>query len=234
MEFSQIALGAAFLVTIGLPVLAVRGRVPDDQADEVAGARRAVYASAALSLLVLSAIAFGVAAWQGIAPARLGWQVNEPGLALIWAAGVAVSGLAVAWIISNLGARLGWQESPISLALMPRDGPEIRSFLLMVGIAAIGEEYLFRGFAFQIMAESLGQWPAVLVTSVSFGLSHGYQRAVGVARATCLGVLLALPVMWTGSLFPAIVAHFWINAAIGIGGWRYFFQSVDESREANG
>ncbi|MCH8178000.1 MAG: hypothetical protein IIC09_07375, partial [Proteobacteria bacterium] len=62
---------------------------------------------------------------------------------------MAVAGLAVAWIISNLGARLGWQESPISLALMPRDGPEIRSFLLMVGIAAIGEEYLFRGFAFQ-------------------------------------------------------------------------------------
>ena len=120
----------------------------------------------------------------------------------------------------------------MSLALMPRDGAEIRSFLLMVGIAAVGEEYLFRGFSYQILAEPLGAWPAVLVTSVSFGLSHGYQRAVGIVRATCLGVLLALPVMWTGSLFPAIVAHFWINAAIGIGGWRYFFPSDNGLREA--
>jgi len=234
VEFSQIALGAAFLIVIGLPVLAMRGGVPDDQAGEVAAARRTVYASAAASLMILSSIVFGVAVWQGIDPARLGWNVDAPGPAFIWAAGVAVSGLAVAWIISQLGARLGWLENPVSIALMPRNGPEIRSFLLMVGIAAICEEYLFRGFAFQVIADALGAWPAVLVTSVSFGLSHGYQRAVGVARATVLGVLLALPVMWTGSLFPAIVAHFWINAAIGIGGWRFFFQSVDDSREVQG
>ena len=52
MEFSQIALGAALLVVVGLPVLAVRGGVPEDQAEEVAQARRAVYASAAFSLLL--------------------------------------------------------------------------------------------------------------------------------------------------------------------------------------
>ena len=66
-------------------------------------------------------------------------------------------------------------------------------------------------------------WPAVALVSVSFGISHGYQRLIGVLRATLLGALLALPVVWTGSLFPAIVAHFWINAAIGVGGWRYLY-----------
>ena len=102
----------------------------------------------------------------------------------------------------------------------------------MVGIAAIGEEYLFRGFAYQILADPLGTWPAVLLTSASFGLSHGYQRAIGVIRASLLGFLLVLPVLWTESLFPSIVAHFWINAAIGIGGWRLFF-GTKESRESN-
>ena len=234
MEFSQIALGAAFLVVFGLPVLAVRGGVPDEQVSEVAEARQAVYASAALSLLVLSMIAFAIALWQGIAPARLGWKVDDAGPAFIWALGIAVAGLAVAWAVSRVGSRIGWEESPVSLALMPRDGKEVRSFLMMVGIAAVGEEYLFRGFAYQILAEPLGAWPAVLVTSASFGMSHGYQRAIGVMRASCLGVLLALPVLWTGSLFPSIVAHFWINAAIGVGGWRYFFRSMDEASEANG
>jgi len=234
VEFSQIALGAAFLVVFGLPVLAVRGGVPDEQVSEVAEARQAVYASAALSLLVLSMIAFAIALWQGIAPARLGWKVDDAGPAFIWALGIAVAGLAVAWAVSRVGSRIGWEESPVSLALMPRDGKEVRSFLMMVGIAAVGEEYLFRGFAYQILAEPLGAWPAVLVTSASFGMSHGYQRAIGVMRASCLGVLLALPVLWTGSLFPSIVAHFWINAAIGVGGWRYFFRSMDEASEANG
>ena len=234
MEFSQIALGAGLLIVFGLPVLAVRGGVPDEQASDVADARRAVYASAALSLLIFAVIAFGIALWQDIDPARLGWRVDAPGPAFLWALGIAAAGLAVAWAVSRVGARLGWRESPVSLALMPRDGKEIRSFLSMVGIAAVCEEYLFRGFAFQILADPLGAWPAVLVTSASFGLSHGYQKAIGVVRASSLGVLLALPVLWTGSLFPSIVAHFWINAAIGIGGWRYFFRSMDESSEANG
>ena len=42
-------------------------------------------------------------------------------------------------------------------------------------------------------------------------------------RATLLGFLLAVPVVVTGSLFPAIVAHFWINAAIGVGGWKLLY-----------
>jgi membrane protease YdiL (CAAX protease family) len=232
VEFSQIALGAALLVVVGLPVLAVRGGVPDDQADEVAQARRAVYASAAFSLVLLSALAFAVSLWQGISPARLGWQVQAPGPAFLWALVVAVVGLGAAWLISSLGERLGWEESPISHALMPQGSGEIRSFLVMVGIAAIGEEYLFRGFAYQILAEPLGAWPAVLLTSASFGLSHGYQRAIGVIRASFLGFLLALPVLWTGSLFPSVVAHFWINAAIGIGGWRLLF-GAEEQKETS-
>lgn len=229
MEFSQISLGAALLVVVGLPVLAMRGGVPEDQADAVAQARRAVYASAAFSLLLLSVLAFAVSLWQDIPPERLGWRVGAPGPALWWALAIAVCGLAAAWSISKVGDRLSWKESPISAALMPQGAGETRSFLLMVGIAAVGEEYLFRGFALQILADPLGAWPAVLLTSASFGLSHGYQRAVGVIRASVLGLLLAVPVIWTGSLFPSIIAHFWINAAIGVGGWRLFF-GTDERR----
>ena len=110
---------------------------------------------------------------------------------------------------------------------MPRSSREVRAFLVMVGIAAVGEEYLFRGFAWQVLSGPLGAWPAALLTSVSFGLSHGYQRTIGVVRASVLGLLLTLPVMWTGSLFPAIVAHFWINAAIGVGGWRILYPSAE-------
>ncbi|MFW6085197.1 MAG: CPBP family intramembrane glutamic endopeptidase [Gemmatimonadota bacterium] len=223
MEFSPITLGFALALVLGLPVLATRGGVPDAQAEEIAGARTAVYASAALSLMILSAVAFGVAWWQDVPADRLGWYVGDARPAFAWAAGVAVAGFLLAGIFVRLGSLFGLEESPLTFALMPRTGKELRAFLVMVGVAAVGEEYLFRGFAWKVLAEPLGPWPAALLTSVSFGLSHGYQRTVGVVRASALGLLLTLPVMWTGSLFPAIVAHFWINAAIGVGGWKLLY-----------
>ncbi len=54
----------------------------------------------------------------------------------------------------------------------------------------------------------------------------------GVLRAGVLGMLLAVPTIWTGSLFPAIVGHFWINAAVGLGGWRFLLE--DPRRIENG
>jgi membrane protease YdiL (CAAX protease family) len=227
VEFNSIVLGFALALVLGLPVLATRGGVPEHQVEEIGEARTAVYASAALSLMILSAVAFGVAWWQQIPAQDLGWKVGAAGPAFVWAAGVTAAGLLLTWLLVRIGAWLDLSESPLTFALMPRSGREVRAFLVMVGIAAVGEEYLFRGFAWQVLSDPLGAWPAAILTSISFGLSHGYQRAVGVVRASVLGLLLTLPVMWTGSLFPAIVAHFWINAAIGIGGWRLLYPSTE-------
>jgi len=235
VDFSPITLGFALALVMGLPVLAARGGVPEAQVEQIAAARTAVYASAALSLMFLSAVAFGVALWQEVPAGRLGWQVGAAGPAFAWATAVAVAGLLLAWLLVRIGRRLGFEESPITLALMPRTSHEVRAFLVLVGIAAVGEEYLFRGFAWNVLSEPLGPWPAALLTSVSFGLSHGYQRALGVVRASLLGLLLTLPVIWTGSLFPAIVAHFWINAAIGVGAWKLLYSPVEavEAEEAD-
>lgn len=227
MEFNPIILGFALALVLGLPVLATRGGVPEHQVEEIGEARTAVYASAALSLMILSAVAFGVAMWQDVPGEQLGWRVGPAGPAFAWAGGVTVAGLLLTWLLVRIGAWLDLSESPLTFSLMPRSGREVRAFLVMVGIAAVGEEYLFRGFAWQVLSGPLGAWPAALLTSVSFGLSHGYQRTIGVVRASVLGLLLTLPVMWTGSLFPAIVAHFWINAAIGVGGWRILYPSTE-------
>jgi membrane protease YdiL (CAAX protease family) len=51
------------------------------------------------------------------------------------------------------------------------------------------------------------------LSSAAVGLAHLYQRPNGMIRAAALGALLAWPVVRTGSLYPAIAAHFLIDAA---------------------
>lgn len=219
----------AVVMLVGLPVLSARSGLKDEHLEQIDTARISLYASATLTLAILTAGVFGMAAWQGIPAADLGWNVAEPGPALGWALGMTAAGLGVVWGLTALGRRLGLQESPLALALMPRTAAESTGFLLLAAAAAIGEEYIYRGYLYHVLAAWLGgPWPAVTITALSFGVSHGYQRAIGMARATALGVLLAIPVVVTGSLFAAIAAHFWINAALGLGGWKKLFPQEAE------
>ena len=60
------------------------------------------------------------------------------------------------------------------------------------------------------------------------------QRLNGIVRSMALGFVLAVPIIWTGSLFPAVLGHFWINAAIGSGGWRWLMPDVAEPTDPTG
>jgi len=219
-----IAIGSAVLLLVGIPVLTARGGLSDEQLEDVRDARSSVYVSASISLMFLAGMFYLIALWRDLPPELVGWQVGAASPAFGWAAATAIAGLIVVWLVVRIGVRIELPESGMALALMPRSGREIGGFLLLAAAAAVCEEYLFRGFAQGVMSEALGSpWPAVVLVSVSFGVSHGYQRLIGIVRATLLGALLALPVVFTGSLFPAIVAHFWINAVIGVGGWKLLY-----------
>lgn len=227
LTFTPLVLGYAIALAVGLPLLAFRTGLREEHVAEVTAARPAVYFSAAVSIAVLAAVTFGISAWQAIPPVAVGWKVGAAGPAFAWAALVAGLGLATVWMMVRLGQALKLPESRLSFVLMPRTGEEKRAFLLVAAAAAIGEEYLYRGFMYHVFAGTLGgPWTAAILTSVSFGVAHGYQRTIGMARAALLGGLLTVPVIWTGSLFPSIVAHFWINAAIGFGGWKWLFPDL--------
>lgn len=226
---TPIAGGFALLLVVGLPALAAATGVRESQVEEISSARPAVYLSASLSMALLGVLAWGVARWQGIPADRVGWRVVETAPALGWALAATVAGLATVWGVTSAGRRLGLRESGLAVALMPRNAADRRGFILLAVVAAIVEEYIYRGYALHLLAAWWGDpWLAVGVTSVSFGVAHGYQRLVGVVRATVLGGLLAAPVVWTGSLFPAVAAHFWINGVVGLGGWRRLYPGAGD------
>lgn len=236
MEPNLVVQAWALLLLVGLPLLAARDAGREEELERAAEFRRSIYVSIAVSLLVIAAVTLGIAAWQDVPGRALGWRVEAPGGAIAWSAAITAAGLLMAWLVGISARTLGLRESRLARLLMPRDAAEKRAFLLLAGVGAVCEEYVFRGFLLAVLESWSGSaWVAVAGTALSFGLAHGYQRLAGMARATLLGVLLALPVVWTGSLFPAVVAHFWINAAIGLGGWRWMIAGSDDgSRDGGG
>lgn len=226
---SPIAAGYALVLLIGLPILAAMDARRGVDLEEAVVHRRALYLSVAFSLLVIASVTGGIAAWQDVTADDVGWFVESTTVGLAWGVATAVVGLAVVWGVTLLARSAGLTESPVARLLMPEDTADKAAFLMLSGVAAVCEEYVFRGYLLWALAGWSGSaWFAAIVVSLSFGLAHGYQKLAGVIRAGTLGMLLAVPTILTGSLFPAIVAHFWINAAVGMGGWRYLLTDFDD------
>lgn len=232
---NPIVAGYALLLLLGLPALAALDARRGVDLEHAARFRRALYVSVAISLLLVAGVTFGVAIWQGVPAARLGWQVRDARAGFAWGVGLTGGGLVAAWLVTAGARAVGLREGPLARALMPRDAGEKRAFLLLSGVSALCEEYVFRGFLLYTVAGwTSSPWFAAAVVTISFGLAHGYQRLAGILRASALGFVLAVPVVVTESLFPAILAHFWINAAVGMGGWRWLLPELEVSSDAPG
>lgn len=227
MLSGAVARGFTLFLLVGLPLMAARNSRLEEHVEAIDAARPALYLSAALTLLLIAGLTAMVAAWQAITPEQLGWTVGQPAVELGWGLAVAAAGLGIAWLSGLIGRRAGLEESPLLRLLLPRSSTERRAFLVLAGIGAVCEEYIYRGFALHVLADWTGQqWGAAALTSISFGLAHGYQRVNGILRSAGLGMVLAVPVLWTGSLFPAILAHFWINAAMSSPASRWLLADV--------
>jgi CAAX protease family protein len=82
---------------------------------------------------------------------------------------------------------------------------------------AMGEELLFRGYAFQLLIRSVGPFATILPTSVIFGLMHSANpnaTGLGIFNTVAWGILLGYAVWRTGALWLAIGLHFGWNIAL--------------------
>jgi membrane protease YdiL (CAAX protease family) len=123
---------------------------------------------------------------------------------LLWSAGTVVAGLTLIMI-----ARVsGIEESPMLIHLLPVTARERVAFVGVSLTAGFCEELVFRGFLIATLGAATGSTPlAILLSSGVFGLLHAYQRPSGAVRAAALGALLAAPLIATGSIVPAMIAH---------------------------
>jgi hypothetical protein len=94
------------------------------------------------------------------------------------------------------------------------------SILLLFG--AVGEEMLFRGYAFQILVKGMGPFATILPMSVLFGLAHSGNLNFGplaLFNTILWGVVLGYSFLRSGDLWLPIGLHFgwnWTLPLLGV------------------
>jgi uncharacterized protein len=86
---------------------------------------------------------------------------------------------------------------------------KVLSALILVTVAAVAEETVFRGYLilrFEAVTGRTGA--AALLSSIVFSLGHGYEGMAGVVSVFSLGMVLALVYLWRKSLVAPVVIHF--------------------------
>ncbi len=201
------------LLTVCVPILTLRS----SRALQTYPVRRIqLYASAAVSQWILALIGLGVGALVFQDLSQLGFHSPAPATLIHLTATLAVGCLAALAIFVWLHVRGHWaQETETARVLIPSTRKEkILAAAVLSPTAGFCEEFLYRGYLYAVLAEKLDSIPwSWFLSSLAFGLAHSYQGYTGVIRASLLGAMLAYPVVFHGSLYPSMVAHFIVDAA---------------------
>jgi membrane protease YdiL (CAAX protease family) len=152
-----------------------------------------------------------------LADIGLGWNHASRhnlgiGLAAGIAAGLAVTLLPVILRAADLIRAPGAQFQAPSFVFI--------SIVLLFG--AVGEEMLFRGYAFQLLIGYIGQWATILPFAVLFAFMHlsnpNQNTIIGPLNTALWGLLLGYAFIRSGDLWLPIGIHFGWNWTLPIFG----------------
>ncbi len=120
-----------------------------------------------------------------------------------------------------------------SFLIMKSTGAFILNIFMMAIIPAIGEELLFRGLFQRLLKEWTGNIHlSIIITAIAFSAMH--LQFYGFIPRCLLGALFGYLLLWTGSIWVPIFAHFINNATAVIISYLSQRGIVDESYESFG
>ena len=149
----------------------------------------------------------------GLVPVASGWQWLAIGLGL---AAVVFMVLQMVYLLHHPDKLHKLQGKAGEVAVIaPQTDVEVRRFNAASVTAGVCEEVLYRGILFAVLSTALGVWPTVALSSFIFGLGHAYQGLEGIGKTTLVGFVMALLMVFTGSLFVPILLHVVIDLTSG-------------------
>jgi membrane protease YdiL (CAAX protease family) len=116
-------------------------------------------------------------------------------------------------ILSVLQVAL-FTQSPDSFtaitSMVPRTSFARWVWVILCAIVAVSEEVTYRGYILTRITRLAGgrAWVGVFAATIAFASGHLYQGLGGLAIIGIYGLMFAGLYLYTGSLYPLIVAHF--------------------------
>jgi membrane protease YdiL (CAAX protease family) len=138
---------------------------------------------------------------------------DRPGLAAL----LAATAVAAAFGIAADGARvlvLAWAPGLDGWDFPPPDSRLLHAVDLLVGLSLVAatEELAFRAPLLLAARERrVARLPALAANAVLFGLIHWSQGLDNVASGALSGLAFGVSALATGSLWPALLAHYLVD-----------------------
>jgi uncharacterized protein len=184
--------------------------------------RMQLYASTLAGLWGLTVITAFVVSESGIGP-RLTGVVPLP-----WADFAIWTAIALAAVFALVLAfkAFGMRETNLLQHLIPATPGEKLVYVLVSLSAGLCEEFVFRGFLVGTLRVATGSVAlATVLSAAAFGIAHAHQNPAGALRAALLGLVLTVPLLMTGSLYPGIAAHAIVDVVGGLWLSRWLLRS---------
>jgi membrane protease YdiL (CAAX protease family) len=183
------------------------------------GRKLRLYLIVLLTQWTLTAFCAWVMSRRQLNIADLGLLKAGPAWAWILAIFLAVT-LASATFVAVRAIRAGNSEMPAHLGhvarILPRNVMERVGFTPVALTAGICEETLYRGFlTFAFFQAYPSMIVALALSTVAFGIGHLYQGPRGILSTMALGLVLATIYRASGSLWPGIALHAFVDLANG-------------------
>jgi CAAX protease family protein len=171
--------------------------------------------SAAIGGLVQLAIILGVVLWIAHGRPLRDWLALHRPTSWARAAAIAVVVLAGVIVLSALLQPLlhpGKEQGLVPQRWRPEfAGALAFNFVVVVLCAPIVEELTFRGLGYTLLSR-YGQWVAIVLVGVIFGLAHGLVEALPIL--VFFGMGLCYLRAKTASVYPGMVVHAAFNAVV--------------------
>lgn len=171
-----------------------------------------------LGTWALGLLAFAVFADRDTHLRNVGFNFQSNQAFFGWCLVLAVGSAAIGWLFYWLEIR-GWlRPGPPDLSFFPETRSEKLACLFLVApTVGFCEELVYRSYVLSEIPHWVRGTPVVVSLFLScllFGLAHIAGGGGGILQTFLIGALWALPVVYSGTLYPSIVIHTLYDAVV--------------------